>query len=593
MIKQIFVGLLISSLSSINCIAGNIGEVQSDGIKIVNNPIIQGLGVCDPHIHVFNDKVYLFASHDRAPGDTFYGMYDWWVWSSSDLVHWKMEYNLFPIDMWCGATRNCWAVDAAQRNGNFYFYVSGNWHTGVAVSKGTPDGPYKDALNKSLVDDYDPTVFIDDDKNKTPYIVCGHYPYKIAKLNEDMLSLYEPLKTVIHEEKGWEGDGNFLHKRNGIYYLNGHGSDYSTSTNIYGPYTYRGKFYKHWIDHPTFFTWKNQTYCAYGTRDIDGFFRKTHITYAHYKDNGEIVACGETGDSFIGVGQYDCYEKIQGENYYAASDNIIKKDLENGFYVSGVCNGSFLYFPRILNMASNSELTIKINSNSGSGRIEIRKDAHNGELLGIMKMSDTHEKFIEKTVTLKNEEGLNNIYIVYKGKGQADIDWIKFNSTGKIQEPAKEPFKLIQKGIDKNTVPVNAYKQIEAENLIAYSDLRTIDVGDSKDNSKNKGLGFLKNNSHFSYLLDFGNSSGTGKFQVRVSTPVDGVVLEMRLDSEKGELIKSFPMENTGGWNNWKTLELSTPLPKGVKHVYFVVKGDVNSGNSLLNINWFSFIDNL
>ena len=32
-----------------------------------------------------------------------------------------------------------------------------------------PEGPYKDALGKPLVDSFDPTIFVDDDN--TPYII--------------------------------------------------------------------------------------------------------------------------------------------------------------------------------------------------------------------------------------------------------------------------------------------------------------------------------------------------------------------------------------------------------------------------------------
>lgn len=35
-------------------------------IKMKNNLIIQNLGVCDPHIHIFTNKIYLFASHDKS-----------------------------------------------------------------------------------------------------------------------------------------------------------------------------------------------------------------------------------------------------------------------------------------------------------------------------------------------------------------------------------------------------------------------------------------------------------------------------------------------------------------------------------------------
>ena len=28
------------------------------------NPIIPGKGICDPHLHPFNRKMYLYCSHD-------------------------------------------------------------------------------------------------------------------------------------------------------------------------------------------------------------------------------------------------------------------------------------------------------------------------------------------------------------------------------------------------------------------------------------------------------------------------------------------------------------------------------------------------
>ena len=32
------------------------------------NPIIPRMGVCDPHIHIFENRAYLYASHDAAEG---------------------------------------------------------------------------------------------------------------------------------------------------------------------------------------------------------------------------------------------------------------------------------------------------------------------------------------------------------------------------------------------------------------------------------------------------------------------------------------------------------------------------------------------
>ena len=107
-----------------------------------NNPIIQGLGICDPHIHVFDNKAYLYASHDRSINNTTWLMDDWQIWSSKDLVIWEYETTFRPEETYIGKCDKCWAVDTAQRNGKYYYYFSnGNKDIGVAVAD-KPGGPY-------------------------------------------------------------------------------------------------------------------------------------------------------------------------------------------------------------------------------------------------------------------------------------------------------------------------------------------------------------------------------------------------------------------------------------------------------------------
>jgi hypothetical protein len=584
-------------LASLNTLSQTVSAHGGNALtlKVVNNPIIQNLGVCDPHIHIFNNKAYLFASHDREPNNTFYGMYDWWIWSSSDLVHWNLEFNLFPKDMWVGPTNNCWAVDGAERNGKNYFYVSGNWRTGVAVSNNGPGGPYKDALKKSIDGiTYDPTVFIDDDANKTPYIIANGFPYKIARLNEDMISLAEEPKVITHDTAAWKGDGGFLHKRNGVYYLNGHGTVYSTATNIYGPYTYRGKFYKKWIDHPTIFNWNNQTYCAFGMGDVGKFFRKTHITYLHYKDNGDIFADGDVGDSFIGVGQYDCSKKIEAEWYFSASDGTKKQEFESGFVVSNLTNNASLYFPRVLNVAANATFELRVASASNGGTIEVRQDKTNGKLLGKLDVPNTGSISSYKTVATKlaNIQGLNNICLVYKGNTGcvASLDWLTVSSTGAILESAKgEPIILAAKPTS-TTPSVSAFTQIEAEDLICYNVLRT---GDAKDNGPIRHISNMKNLSYASYLIDFGaKSTDALTFQARLAAVKPGSI-EIRLDSISGSLLGSCAYDSTENERAYITKECKVNAPAGVKHVFLVFRmaEEVKSNNSAqsVNLNWIRF----
>lgn len=568
----------------------------SSAEKVVNNPIIQGMGVCDPHIHIFNNKAYLFASHDREPVESFYGMYDWWVWSSSDLVHWELEFNLFPKDMWVGPTNNAWAVDGAERNGKYYFYVSGNWNTGIAVSTDGPGGPYKDALGKSIGVSYDPTVFIDDDANKTPYLITSGFPYKIARLNEDMISLAEEPKELIHTTVDWKGDGGFMHKRNGVYYLNGHGTSYKTATNIYGPYTYRGKFYKNWIDHPTIFNWNNQTYCAFGMGDVGKFFRKTHLTYVHYKDNGDIFADGDVGDSFIGVGQYDCSKKIEAEWYFAASDGTKKQEIESGFAVSNLTNNASLYYPRVLNVAANATINIHVSSANNGGIIEIRHDKPTGKVLGKIAVPNTGSLSTYQNVStkLKNKQGLTNIYLVYRGAAgnSTNLDWLTVTSTGAIVEPPKAKPIIIAAKPTASTPSVSAFRQIEAEDLICYSVLRT---SNSKDDGSIRCISNLKNLSYSSYKIDFGPKANNSlTFQARLSSLKPGSI-EIRLDNEKGALLGTCEFENTDGLQKWVTKECKVNAPAGVQHIFLVFRGEeeekYSNATQILNLNWIKFVD--
>ncbi len=592
-LKALF--LMCFAMYGISSFSKDVPKANTNDLKVVNNPIISGMGVCDPHIHIFNNKAYLFASHDREPGAKFYGMYDWWVWSSSDLVHWKMEFNLFPKDMWVGPTNNCWAVDGAERNGKYYFFVSGNWQTGVAVSTTGPGGPYKDALGKSIGVSYDPTVFIDNDEKKTPYLIMGGYPYRIAKLNEDMISLAEPLRELIHTSIDWKGDGGFMHKRNGLYYLNGHGTSYKTATNIYGPYTYRGKFYTKWIDHPTIFNWHNQTYCAFGTRGEDRTFRKTHITYLHYKANGDIIADAQVGNSFIGVGQYDCSKKIEAEWYFAATDGTNKQQKDSGFVVSNLTNNASLYYPRVLNAAANATIAVHVSTANNGGKIEVRQDNPNGKLVGKISVPNTGNLSAYKTLTAKlnNKAGLVNIYLLYKGAAgnTANIDYLTIASTGAIVEPPKPKPIVIAANRTPSTPVFSAFKQIEAEDLVCYSELRTINTIDTLPV---RCIAHLKNNSYSSYLIDFGPKANKSlTFQARLTSVIDNGSIEIRLDSLKGTLLGKCEFPNTDYMQVWKTSECKVDAPAGIQHVFLVyrMKDELQYQQSAatLNVNWIKF----
>lgn len=280
------------------------------------NPILPGRGVCDPHIRIFGNKAYLYATHDKAPDNARFVMEDWWIWSSPDLANWTHECTLRPEQTYIGPDfRACWATDAAQRKGKYYWYLSeGAKRTAVVVGD-TPAGPWRDPLGRPMIGDgvvpgraYDPGVFIDDDG--TAYLVVGVWDYFIVRLNDDMISLAEPpRKITIHNPQGPYGPGKtddkpYLHKRGGIYYLSW-GCFYAMAENVYGPYDCRGLIvdqenvaptfrYKDNVitydRHGSFFEWRNQWYfiCNDMSHTGNRFYRDSSLCYVYYRSNGEI-----------------------------------------------------------------------------------------------------------------------------------------------------------------------------------------------------------------------------------------------------------------------------------------------------------------
>ena len=401
--------------------------------------IIPKQGVCDPHIHIFNGKAYMFSTHDRSPANEGFRMDDWRIFSSDDLLNWTLDYTFRPEDTFLGTCDECYATDAAERNGKYYLYFSkGQQCTGVAVSDTGPAGPYKDALGRPLLPEgladtasYDPAVFIDDDEEKTPYILwgytCNGKKYYIARLNEDMTSLAEEPRP-IEIENTWSGnDAVCLTKRNGIYYLSSHRSFYATSENIYGPYTYRGMFCEEaYVDHGTFFNYHNQTYFTYGVPenwgepDMNRYYRTTKMMYAHYRANGEIVI-----DEFIqkmGVGHYDAsWDIIKGEWYFAASDGIVKTENGTGFDIRGIRDGSYLYYPNVSGMVQNAR--IRLHAVNPSGRpciVEIREDSPFGHVLGCCPVgwTGTQDELAEIPCCLENTFGTHDLCFVFRGEGE-------------------------------------------------------------------------------------------------------------------------------------------------------------------------------
>lgn len=188
-------------------------------------PILDGF-TADPAIRVFGDTYYVYPTSDKPNWMTT----DFSVWSSKNLVDWKKEGMILDVTRdlkW--ANIKAWAPDCIERNGTYYFYFCADGKIGVGTSD-KPTGPFKDALDKPLLDrkanpkitsnTIDPYPFIDDDGQA--YLFWGNSggQVNVVKLNPDMVTIDgDPIEFVIKGRRADFREGIVVFKRDGKYYF--------------------------------------------------------------------------------------------------------------------------------------------------------------------------------------------------------------------------------------------------------------------------------------------------------------------------------------------------------------------------------------
>ena len=127
------------------------------------------------------------------------------------------------------------------------------------------------------------------------------------------------------------------------------------------------------------------------------------------------------------------------------------------------------------------------------------------------------------------------------------------------------------------STPVNI--RIEAEDFDAMLGIRTEASTESGDN-----VGFINNGDWLRF--DDVNLSGITNMDARVATRTAGGTLEVRTGSPTGTLLGTINVGNTGGYQNWTTLNTSISNTSGTQDVYLVFTG---GSGFLFNVNWIEF----
>ena len=271
---------------------------------VADNPIVPGAGMADPHIHIFDNKAYLYSTQDKSPHSTDFEMPGWNVWRSSDLVTWDHVTSISPQQTYIGKlpadagrlaalrrlsdanrTRTadvrfaysgalaCFAADVIEMNGVYaFFFSNGDTNMGVMTASNPSLSDAVDALDGPLVSTkaipttppgvtvtdkthgaYDPTLLLDDDG--VAYVCFGlHRPadhggqpssYLLARLSGSLTELAEtprPVEFLPHPSTGkvFSGADKSTLHKREGTYYLSAGTHYATATSVYGPYTFRG-----------------------------------------------------------------------------------------------------------------------------------------------------------------------------------------------------------------------------------------------------------------------------------------------------------------------------------------------------------------
>lgn len=302
------------------------------------NPVIHHQFTADPTARVFNDRVYLFPSHDIIspvePERKWFCMADYHLFTSDNLVDWNDHgVILSQKDVPWGNPDgySMWAPDCVEKGGKFYFYFPDakregrGFAIGVAIAD-KPEGPYvpEKAAIKGVMG-IDPCVL------QTPsgenYLIWSGMGLRGARLSDDMCSvLGEPVRLDEGLPQGFK-EGPFAFEREGKYYLTYPWVQDSTETLAYavsdqplGPYVFKGLIMNEspvgcWTNHHSLVKFKNSWYLFYHHNDYSPDFdknRSVRIDKVVFNADGTIQQVVPT---LRGVGMTPSDSEIELDRY--------------------------------------------------------------------------------------------------------------------------------------------------------------------------------------------------------------------------------------------------------------------------------------
>lgn len=288
-------------------------------------PLVTHIYTADPSAHVFNNKIYIYPSHDIENDIAFndngdqYAMLNYHILSLDSVGGPVTDHGVaLSAEQVPWVSKQLWAPDAAfnAKTGKYHLFFpardkEGIFRIGVATSS-KPEGPFSPEP-KPIEGSYsiDPASFVDDDGQGYLYfggiwggqLQCwssGKFDAsqsgpqepkgkdvpallpRVGRLGEDMLSFVDGVHELSivdesgnalaaddHEKRFFEAA--WMHKYKGKYYFSYSTGDthliaYAIGSSPMGPFTYRGKILDPvvgWTNHHSIVEFQGKWYIFY------------------------------------------------------------------------------------------------------------------------------------------------------------------------------------------------------------------------------------------------------------------------------------------------------------------------------------------
>ena len=458
------------------------------------NPIIRDQFSADPTARVFNNKVYVYPSHDIVPPEgqrqDWFCMEDYHVFSSENLTDWTdhgviVTQNKVP---WVRPdSYSMWAPDCVERNGKYYFYFPSapkgrmGFGVGVAIAD-TPEGPFVcEPEPIKGINGIDPCVLLASDGNA--YIFWGNG--RCAKLKDNMKEIADdtPKEKVKWGEREFEmygvnclkglpnrqAEGPFAFEYNGNYYLtypyvreNTEVLGYAMSKNPMGPYEYKGLIMAEhengcWTNHHSIINYKGQWYLFYHHNDFsprDDKRRSVCIEKLYFNADGTIK---EVKPTMRGVGINKATEKIEIDRFSTASNDVTTHLIDTintfrSYEATLPVKGSWMRYNDIdFSCITDGYVIIKAKASENT-KFFIREKAANGKIIAKVDLTvkpeapagmpamfrrDFSNQWLSLTAPLDyTPKGVTDLVITVEGDAGISVDNVQFKNRPKYFSPA-------------------------------------------------------------------------------------------------------------------------------------------------------------